>query len=95
MVLIKQYSSAKSVWDIGSFKRIKCLINKVHLESKASGTPANSLPPIEFLLGWARLPQPPRASSRLASHRFALSHHRNPNFRDTCLVQFLRTFDIV
>lgn len=83
------------MWDVGSFKRIKHFINKVHLESEASGTPANSLPPIEFLLGRACLPQLARASNRLASHCFALSHHRNPNFRDTCLMQFLRTFDIV
>lgn len=46
------------MWDVGSFKRIKHFINKVHLESKASGTPANSLPPSEFLLGCACLPQP-------------------------------------
>lgn len=82
------------MWDVDSFKRIKCFINKVHLESQASGTLVNSLPPTEFLLGCACLLQPRPASSRLTAQGFALAPRLHPHLWDTCLVQFLGTFDI-
>lgn len=34
------------MWDVGSFKRIKHFVNKVHLESKASSTLVNLSQPL-------------------------------------------------